>query len=62
MTVQSQVFQSGTMSWEALCAQAAEFATAIGRDNLISISVAAAGGGDVFGLGANGVIVVWYWV
>ena len=61
MEVQSRVFQSATIPWEELCAQAAEFATSIGRDNLINISVTAAGGADVLGIGARGVIVVWFW-
>jgi hypothetical protein len=61
VTVQSQVFQSATISWEQLCQEAAAFATSLGRDRLINISVAAAGGGDLFGVGGKGVIVVWYW-
>jgi len=28
---------------------------------LINISVAAAGGSDVFGVGSQGTIFVWYW-
>jgi hypothetical protein len=61
MTVQSQVFQSSTMSWEDMCQEAAAFATPVGNERLINISVAASGGGDLFGSGGNGVIVVWYW-
>ena len=61
MTVRTEVFQSSTASWESLCAEAADFASRIEREHLITISVAAAGGGDLLGLGANGVIVVWYW-
>ena len=61
MTVQSRIFKSATMSWEDVCAEAAAFASGIGREHLINISVAAAGGSDLFGVGANGVIVVWYW-
>jgi hypothetical protein len=49
------------MSWEALCAEASEFATQVGRERLINISVAASGGTDMLGLGGTGVIVVWYW-
>lgn len=61
MGVKSQVFQSSTSSWEALCEEAALFASSVGRDRLINISVAAAGGGDLFGVGGRGVIIVWYW-
>jgi hypothetical protein len=61
LEVQSRVFQSATISWEEFCAQAAEFATGVGRDKLINISITAAGGADVLGIGASGVIVVWYW-
>ena len=61
MTVHSQVFQSSTSSWEEMCADAAAFASNVGRERLINISVAAAGGGDLFGVGGKGVIIVWYW-
>jgi hypothetical protein len=61
MTVQSRQFTSANKSWETLCAEAAAFATEVGRERLINISVAASGGTDVFGLGSTGVIVVWYW-
>jgi hypothetical protein len=44
-----------------LCAEASAFASEIGHEKLINISVAASGGTDVFGLGGSGVIVVWYW-
>ena len=36
-------------------------ASEVGRERLINISVAAAGGTDMLGLGGTGVIVVWYW-
>jgi hypothetical protein len=61
MTVQSRLFSSSSKSWEALCTDAAAFATEVGRERLISISVAASGGTDVFGLGGAGVVVVWFW-
>jgi hypothetical protein len=61
VTVKSQLFQSSTSSWEDLCEEAAGFASSVGRDRLINISVAAAGGGDLFGVGGRGVIIVWYW-
>ncbi len=61
MTVKSRLFSSSSMSWEALCAEACGFASEVGRERLINISVAASGGTDVFGLGGSGVIVVWYW-
>jgi hypothetical protein len=61
MTVQSRQFASSSQSWEELCAEASAFATQVGRERLINISVAASGGSDVFGIGGTGVIVVWFW-
>jgi hypothetical protein len=61
MTVQHRIFESSSKSWETLCDEASAFASEIGRERLINISVAAAGGTDVLGLGGEGVIVVWYW-
>jgi hypothetical protein len=46
---------------EALGAEASAFASEVGRERLINISVAASGGTDALGLGGTGVIVVWYW-
>jgi hypothetical protein len=61
MTVQSRVFSSSSVSWDSLCAEAAAFASEVGRERLITISVAASGGTDILGFGGTGVIVVWYW-
>lgn len=61
MNVQSRLFSSSSKSWETLCEEACAFASEVGRQRLINISVAAAGGTDVFGLGGTGVIIVWYW-
>jgi hypothetical protein len=61
MRVQCRRFESTTKSWEALVEEAATFATSIGRDRLINISVSAAGGSDTFGFGAKGAVFVWYW-
>ena len=61
MTVKCQTFTSGTKSWEKLAAEAAAFATHVGKERLINISVSAAGGSDLIGYGAEGVIFVWYW-
>jgi hypothetical protein len=61
LIVKHRVFESATKSWDALCAEAAAFATEIGKYALINISVAAAGGQDFLGAGATGVIIVWYW-
>ena len=60
MTVHSRQFRSSSKSWDELCAEASTFATQVGRERLISISVAASGGTDVFGVGGTGVIVVWF--
>jgi hypothetical protein len=61
MKVLHQIFQSATKSWEDLCDEAAEFATEVGRERLINMSVAASGGTEGFGFAGRGVIVVWYW-
>jgi len=61
MIVKCQTFVSGIKSWEKLAAEAAEYATQVGKERLINISVAAAGGGALSGLGGEGVIFVWYW-
>jgi hypothetical protein len=61
MRVQCRTFSSSTRSWEDLVEEAAAFATTVGRERLINVSVAAAGGADLFGAGARGVIFVWYW-
>jgi hypothetical protein len=44
-----------------MIAEATEFATGVGRDRLVNISVSASGGTDLFGLGGQGAIFVWYW-
>jgi hypothetical protein len=61
MVVQYRIFESSSKSGETLCAEASAFASEVGRENLINISVAASGGTDMLGLGGTGVIVVWYW-
>jgi hypothetical protein len=40
-------------SWDSLCEEATAFASTIGKDRLISISVSADGG--------RGIVFVWYW-
>ena len=49
------LFRSSIKSWTTLCDEAAVFATGIGRERLINISVSAADSGG------EGVIFVWYW-
>ena len=61
MTVKCQTFTSGIKSWDKLAAEAAAFATEVGKERLINISVATTGGGYTGGLGSEGVIFVWYW-
>lgn len=61
MTARHRIFESGSKSWDALCTEATEFASQIGKQNLINISLGASGGTDIFGHGGRGVIVVWYW-
>ena len=55
MRVQVKLFKSTVKSWATLCDEAAAFASEVGRERLINISVA---GADV---GGQGVIFVWYW-
>jgi hypothetical protein len=61
MTVRCKLFTSSTKQWDQLVTEASEFATSVGRERLINISVSASGGTDLFGLGAQGAIFVWYW-
>jgi len=55
MQVRHKLFQSAFKSWDLLCEEAAEFATGIGRERLITISVNQAE------TGGKGLIFVWYW-
>ena len=55
MQVQHKLFKSSFKSWDSLCEEAAAFATTVGRERLISISVSQAD------TGGQGVIFVWYW-
>jgi hypothetical protein len=55
MRVQHKLFKSTFKSWDALCEEAAAFATTIGRERLINIAVSQADSGG------QGVIFVWYW-
>ena len=51
--VRFEIFKSSFKSWTDLATEASEFATNIGRDRLINISVSADSG--------RGLITVWYW-
>jgi len=53
MEVKFEVFRGTFASWDNLFQQAAEFASRIGQDRLISISHSA----DK----SEGVVTVWYW-
>jgi hypothetical protein len=55
MKVRHKIFESHFKSWEALCDEAAAFASTVGRDRVISISVSQ---GDT---GGKGIVFVWYW-
>jgi hypothetical protein len=55
MQVRYRLFKSVMKSWEDLSADAAAFASMIGRERLINISVSQAD------TGGQGVIFVWYW-
>ena len=53
--VRHRLFEATFKSWETLCEEAAAFATTVGRDRLINISVSQAD------TGGKGVIFVWFW-
>ena len=53
MHVTFKAFRSGWSSWEALFQEAANFASEVGRDRLISISHSEDQN--------EGVVAVWYW-
>jgi len=59
--VQCKMFSSSTRQWNELVAEASEFASSLGKERLINMSVSAAGGTDLFGIGGQGAIFVWYW-
>jgi hypothetical protein len=48
-----KTFRSGLATWESLFAEAAEFASEVGPERLISVSHSADNG--------EGVVTVWYW-
>ncbi len=49
-----KVFKSSWDSWDKLFQQASEFATTIGRENLVNISHSCDGSNE-------GTVAVWYW-
>jgi hypothetical protein len=53
MKVKFEVFRSPYSSWQTLFQKAADFATSIGKENLIGISHSS----DQI----DGVVTVWYW-
>jgi hypothetical protein len=55
MQVRFKLFKSSFKTWESLSEEATAFATDVGRDRLINISVSQADSGG------QGVIFVWYW-
>ncbi|MFC1564698.1 hypothetical protein ACFL6G_07155 [candidate division KSB1 bacterium] len=52
MTVRFKEFRGAFKTWDSLYIEASDFATGIGRENLISISQA---------VHAVPVVTVWYW-
>lgn len=53
MRVLHKMFRSTFKTWDALFAEASDFATSLGPDHLISISHSANN--------ADGIVVVWFW-
>jgi hypothetical protein len=54
-------FESTTKSWDSIFADAAAFATEIGKERLIGISHSHGGGTEFLGAGGTGVVTVWFW-
>ena len=59
--VQCKLFSSSTRKWNELVEEASEFASSLGKERLINMSVSASGGTDLFGIGGQGAIFVWSW-
>jgi hypothetical protein len=55
MRVRHRLFESTFKSWESLCEEAAAFASTVGQERLINISVSQAD------TGGKGIVFVWYW-
>ena len=56
MKVAFRRFTSSFQSWESMLTEVAEFASGVGRENLINISC------SEFGQhGSTATVVVWYW-
>lgn len=60
MTLKAKVFESSMKSWESLCGEVSEFASGIGPERLVNVSMAASGGGEWALVGSLGTIIVWY--
>ena len=58
-TARYRMFQRGTGSWQEVCAEATGFATNIGPEKVISVSVVP--DSAMSGNAASGFVVVWYW-
>jgi len=56
-----KIFESDSKPWSFLCEQAAAFAGELPDGALVNVSTAAAGGAQFGGLGATGIVIVWYW-
>jgi hypothetical protein len=54
MTVTYQHFRGTLKTWDSLFQEAAEFASTLGKERLISISHSADH--------SDGVVTVWYWI
>lgn len=54
MKLEFKIFRATFASWETLCKEVAEFVTAIGRNDIETISQSA----DHH----EGIVTVWYWV
>lgn len=58
-TARHRIFERGAQRWADVCGEATGFATQIGPERVISISIVPGGGASDDG--TDGFVVVWYW-
>jgi hypothetical protein len=54
--VKFEIFKDAWKPWEAIYQEAADFASSVGRDRLITITAHGAGANN-----GEGYVTVWYW-
>lgn len=58
--IKFKIFRSDHRSWEKLFQDAADFASGLTPEELITVTVTSAGGTVWGGVGAEGLVTVWY--